>query len=314
MMPLARELVDTQPAAIVALGGVGVLIAAKNATSTIPILYAGGGDPVKLGLAASLNCPGGNITGITFELNAFVSKRLDLLLKLLRDVTTVGYLIGDRQIGEVDELLGAARVLGRQIIILECPRPDDIGRAFTTMAQEQVGALIVGAFPTAFNRRKMVLTLTAEHRIPAIYAQANMPVAGFIHGGFAEPWGDNAAALRKGLSQSGYVDGQNVTVEYHWLQGQWDRMPAVVADPFRRRVAVIAALGSSLSVAARAATATIPIVFGVTEHPVRLGLVDSLARPAQPLTSAKACLRHFRERCLKEALHFKGATSWSSES
>jgi putative ABC transport system substrate-binding protein len=137
MMLVARELVDAQPAAIVAVGGVVALIATKNATSTIPIIYSGGANPVKLGFAASLNHPGGNITGITFELNELVSKRLDLLLKLLPDVATVGYLIGSRQIGsEVDQLLGAARVLGRRIIILECRSADDIGRAFTTTAQE----------------------------------------------------------------------------------------------------------------------------------------------------------------------------------
>jgi putative ABC transport system substrate-binding protein len=176
-MLLARELVDAQPTAIVAVGGAFALIAAKNATSTIPIIYAGGVNPVKLGLAASLNRPGGNITGITFELNELVSKRLDLLLKLLPDVATVGYLTGDQssaaEVGHVDQLLGAARVLGRRIIILECRSADDIERAFTTMAQEQVGALIVSAFPIAFNRRKMVLTLVADHRIPAIYAQTN---------------------------------------------------------------------------------------------------------------------------------------------
>jgi putative ABC transport system substrate-binding protein len=109
--------------------------------------------------------------------------------------------------------------------------------------------------------------------------QRAMPVVGFIYGGFAEANADNAAAFRKGLSQSGYVDGQNVAVEYHWLDGQWDRLPAVVDDVVRRRVAVSAALGGAPAVAARGATATIPIVFSVSEDPVRFGRVDSLARP-----------------------------------
>src|SRR5438876_445204 len=109
--------------------------------------------------------------------------------------------------------------------------------------------------------------------------QAAMPVVGFVTGRSADSSARNVAAFRKGLNETGYIEGQNVMVEYHWLEGQYHRLPAVLADFVRRRVAVIATALTAAALAAKAATTTTPIVFGVSEDPVKLGLVTSLARP-----------------------------------
>jgi putative ABC transport system substrate-binding protein len=115
--------------------------------------------------------------------------------------------------------------------------------------------------------------------------QPALPVVGFINAGAADSSAPRAAAFRKGLDETGYVEGRNVTVEYHWLEGQYDRVPALVADLVRRRVAVIATPASTMATRlAKAATATIPIVFGIGEDPVPLGLVASLARPGGNVT------------------------------
>jgi len=120
----------------------------------------------------------------------------------------------------------------------------------------------------------------------AAHAQRpEMPVVGFVHvasakGGYAP----HLSAFLKGLSEAGYVDGRNVTIEYRWAEGRSDRLPAMVADLVHRQVAVIAATTTAAALAAKAATTTIPIVFEMASDPVRLGLVASLNRPGGNVT------------------------------
>ena len=109
--------------------------------------------------------------------------------------------------------------------------------------------------------------------------QAATPFVGFVAGRSIETSARPAAAFRKGLNETGYVEGQNVMVEYHWVEDKYDRVPALMADFVRRRVAVIATPLTAAALAAKSVTTTIPIVFGVAEDPVKLGLVTSLARP-----------------------------------
>ena len=131
-------------------------------------------------------------------------------------------------------------------------------------------------------RRDFITTLGAAAAWPAATwaQQPALPVIGFVGGASADVAADRLRLFRQGLSDGGYIEGQSVTVEYQWLGGQYDRLPSLMAEFVRRRVAVIATPGTTPgTIAAKAATTTIPIVFGIPEDPVKIGVVATLARP-----------------------------------
>jgi putative ABC transport system substrate-binding protein len=178
---LAAGLVERRVTVIAAGGGAAPALAAKAATTTIPIVFFALTYPVKLGLVASLNRPGGNVTGASWLSGELGSKRLEFLRELVPQATTLALLVNptgpaaDLQTADVQE---AARTLGLELLILHATSEGDFVEAFGSLARQGVAALMVAADPFFDSRRDRLIELAAQHRVPAIYQFREYAVAG----------------------------------------------------------------------------------------------------------------------------------------
>ncbi len=178
---LAKELVDLGVSVVMSGGGSPSALAAKAATSAIPIVFVIGDDPVKVGLTASFNRPGGNLTGVAFLTGELGAKRLGLICELVPGNSAIALLLNpDNPAAEAQRLdvQAAAQALGRRLLALHARTDTDFEANFAMLKQEQAGALIVQNDPFFDSRRDRIMALAARHAVPAIYHIREFPAAG----------------------------------------------------------------------------------------------------------------------------------------
>jgi putative tryptophan/tyrosine transport system substrate-binding protein len=170
---LATDLVTHQASVIVATGGGPSAMAAKTATTTVPIVFTFGSDPVKAGLVASFNRPGGNLTGVSWFSSDLGPKRLELLLELAPKTAVIALLVNPNNAelaSQPADFQEAARTLGKQVHIFNASSEKEIDTAFMTFVGQKADALVVGGDPFFTSRREQLITLAARHAVPASYS------------------------------------------------------------------------------------------------------------------------------------------------
>jgi putative ABC transport system substrate-binding protein len=200
---LAADLVRRQVGVIVASGGPAAALAAKAATSTIPIVFTATSDPVRLGLVASLNRPGGNVTGTSAFTSELDAKRLELVRELVSTPGVIGALINpnrpDAQ-AQARDVQKAAHTVGQQVILMYAGSERDIDTAFAAAVRERIGALLVGADPFFNSRRDQLVALAARLALPAVYMNRDFAAAGGL--------ASYGTAIPEGYRQAGIYAGQ----------------------------------------------------------------------------------------------------------
>jgi len=178
---LAAELVRRKVTVIVATGGTAAALAAKGATATIPIVFTGGSDPVAIGLVASLNRPGGNVTGVTFLASVLAAKRLDLLNELAPRASLIGLLVNSdnpNTPSETRDMEAATRAIGKQSVLVRASTDRELDAAFGSLVEQRANALVVAADTFFVSRRDQLVALSARYAIPASYPSREFAEAG----------------------------------------------------------------------------------------------------------------------------------------
>jgi ABC-type uncharacterized transport system substrate-binding protein len=178
---LAADLVARQVAVIVTIGGDVTARAAKAASTIIPVVFVVGSDPVQLGLVASLNRPGGNATGISFQVFATLAKRLELLTELVPTATVIGFLVNPNNPNTepgIADAQNAAQKLGKALIVVKAAIENDLDEAFASLVQNKVDALMVAPDPFFLARREQILVLVGRYTLPTIYPFREFAVLG----------------------------------------------------------------------------------------------------------------------------------------
>jgi putative ABC transport system substrate-binding protein len=204
---LAKELVSLNPTLIVASGNVAAL-AARRATSTIPIVFIIASDPVKIGLAKNLAHPGGNATGISMLTATLTLKRLELIRELVPPPATVGLLVNPDNKDLLLEIEEIARSTGQSLEVAEARNPDDLEPAFAQLSKAQVGAVLVGNDAGFLAQRAQIVALAKRHSLPATYEFREFPAVGGLMSygpsvaGALQKAGTYAALILKGAQPS----------------------------------------------------------------------------------------------------------------
>jgi putative ABC transport system substrate-binding protein len=204
---LAQQLVRLNPA-LIRVGGNAVALAAKRATSTIPIIFNIGSDPVKLGLAQSFAHPGGNATGIAMMTATLTLKRLELIRELLPKDATVGFLVNPDNQDLLLEIEDVARSTGQSLEVAKARNPDDLEPAFTQLVRAQVSAVLVSNDALFFSQRVQLVALAKRHALPATYEFREFPAVGGLMSygpslaGLFQKLGTYAALILKGAKPS----------------------------------------------------------------------------------------------------------------
>jgi putative ABC transport system substrate-binding protein len=205
---LATELVGRGVSVLVATGGIATGIAAQKVTKDVPIVFITGSDPIRYGLVASLNRPGGNATGVSFLVNQLNAKRLEIATQLVPNARVVGFIVrssNPTSANDTGEVETAAATLGIKLLTFKVESTRDVGTAFESAARERVGIVLMHTDPVLLSNRNALVAAAQQHAVPAIYELREFVVAG----GLASYGTDNVEAYRQlGIYAGRIVKGE----------------------------------------------------------------------------------------------------------